>query len=58
MEKINLASIKWSNEECEKKLKKMKNDLHANDKKVFDYENKIDNLNKQIQAFKFKVFKF
>lgn len=52
MEKINLASIKWSNEEFDKKLIKMRHELDLNDKKIIEYEAKIKDLNRQLKAYK------
>ncbi|CAF0887888.1 unnamed protein product [Brachionus calyciflorus] len=54
MEKMNLASIKWSNEEYEKKLDKMKQELDLNNRKIGDYEIKIEDLNRRIKSYKNK----
>ena len=58
MEKMNLASIKWSNEEYESKITKMKQELDLNNKIIGDYEIKIKDLNRQIELYKNKVCVF
>ena len=53
MQKINDASLKWSNEESDKKLSKLKDEFNQAETQIkSDYDLKIVDLNNQIDNFK------
>lgn len=52
---MNKASIKWANEEHEKKIAKMKQELELNKKIILDYEIRIKDLTNEIDSCQKKV---
>ncbi|RNA01322.1 hypothetical protein BpHYR1_020605 [Brachionus plicatilis] len=52
MEKMNRATIKWSNEENEKKIAKMKQEVELNKKIMSDYEIRIKDLTNEVSSYR------